>query len=109
MLVCSSSNGGDVSGIDMTPEIEITSFYEKWKSRGFSDDHIGKMLVELEEPEWSYWYARDVLHGRFPEGETEIASDAEWSYRYARDVLHARFPEGETAKGKPRRGNRDRL
>ena len=76
---------------------DFDSFYEKWKSRGFSDDHIGKMLVELEEPEWSYCYAQEVLHGRFPEGETAIASDAYWSYQYARDVLRGRFPEGETA------------
>ena len=80
-----------------TPISDFDSFYEKWKSRGFSDDHIGKMLVELEEPEWSYRYALKVLHGRFPEGETAIASDAEWSYCYALNVLHARFPEGETA------------
>ena len=57
------------------------------------------MLVELEEPEWSYRYALKVLHGRFPEGETAIASRAGWSYRYARNVL--KLPEQKAKKWKP--------
>lgn len=42
-------------------------------------------------PYWAYWYAREVLKGRFEEGESVIATDAEWSYYYACDVLNGRF------------------
>jgi hypothetical protein len=45
----------------------------------------------------AYWYAKDVLKGRFPEGEKAIATDPVVSYAYARDVLKARFQEGEVA------------
>jgi hypothetical protein len=40
-------------------------------------------------------YARNILHGRFPAGEAAIATDANNSYLYARYVLKGRFPEGE--------------
>jgi len=49
------------------------------------------------DPGWAYRYARDVLMGRFPEGEAAIATDPDWAYHYARDVLKGRFPEGEAA------------
>jgi hypothetical protein len=48
-------------------------------------------------PEEAYLYARDVLEGRFAEGESAIAQDAWYSYLYARYVLKGRFAEGEPA------------
>jgi len=47
--------------------------------------------------EWrlGYWYAQDVLKGRFLEGEVTIAQDGHLSYCYARNVLNGRFPERE--------------
>ena len=52
---------------------------------------------ELTDPEWAYLYARDVIGGRWPEGEAAIAKDPEWAYRYARYVVRGRWPEGEEA------------
>lgn len=42
-------------------------------------------------------YAEDVIHGRWPEGEALIATDANSSVQYATEVLHGRFPAGEPA------------
>jgi len=50
---------------------------------------------ELKDPEWAYYYARDVIEGRFPEGEEAIATNPWSAYRYARDVIKGRWPEGE--------------
>jgi hypothetical protein len=48
-------------------------------------------------PEWCYWYARNVLRGRWPEAEPAIAQNPEWAYWYAHNILRGRFPEGEPA------------
>jgi lambda repressor-like predicted transcriptional regulator len=52
------------------------------------------------EAKLAYYYARDVLNGRFPAGEAVIAKDAGLSYCYAKDVVKGRFPEGEAAIAK---------
>jgi hypothetical protein len=43
----------------------------------------------------AYRYARDVIKGRFLEGEPLIATDLNYSYRYARNILKGRWVEGE--------------
>ena len=66
---------------------------------------IGKNLKEIDvilkslskDPKWSFFYARNVIKGRFPEGEAALASEAEYAYRYAVTVINGRFPEGEAA------------
>jgi hypothetical protein len=45
--------------------------------------------------QWAYWYARDVIKGRWPEAEPVIRSDPEWAYRYALNVIKGRWPEAE--------------
>ena len=55
---------------------------------------------ELTDPEWAYLYARDVIGGRWPEGEAAIATDRKWAYMYAAHVICGRFPEGEEAIAK---------
>ena len=52
---------------------------------------------ELTSPLWAYVYARDVIGGRFPEGEATIATDPYVAYVYARDELKGRFPEAEAS------------
>jgi hypothetical protein len=44
---------------------------------------------------WSYYYARDVIKGRFPEGEAIIATEPGWALHYIRDVIQGRWPEAE--------------
>jgi hypothetical protein len=47
------------------------------------------------EPQLAYLYARDVLKGRFPAAEAILATDQYYAYVYAENVLHGRFPLGE--------------
>ena len=47
----------------------------------------------MTDPEWAYWYARDVMKQRWPEAEPTIRTDPYWAYRYALDVMETRWPE----------------
>jgi len=50
----------------------------------------------VSDPELSYEYAKDVLEGRFKEGEKAIATSPHIALVYALNILEgARFPEGE--------------
>lgn len=40
-------------------------------------------------------YARDIIKGRWPEGEAIIASDIYYAYYYSQVVIKGRFLEGE--------------
>jgi hypothetical protein len=51
-------------------------------------------------PHWAQYYAEDVIRGRFPEGEAAIATVPAPAYYYARDIIGGRFPEGEAAIAK---------
>ena len=46
--------------------------------------------------EWAYWYARHVIKGRWPEGESVIMTSLEWAHWYALDVIKGRWPEAES-------------
>lgn len=50
-------------------------------------------------PADAFEYSRDVISGRFPEGEDAISRDAYWSYRYAHEIVGGRWPKGEDAIG----------
>ena len=47
------------------------------------------------DPSVAEHYALNVIKGRFPEGEAAIATDPGWAYQYAVNVIKGRFPEGE--------------
>ena len=53
--------------------------------------------IILTSAEDSYWYARDVIKGRWPEAESIILTSSVDSYYYARDVIKERWPEAESA------------
>ncbi len=62
-----------------------------------------KLKKALRIPEEAYKYARDVIKGRWLEGEAVIASDPRYAFAYAITVIKGRFPEGEEAiAGNPR-------
>ena len=42
-------------------------------------------------------YAKEVIKGRWPEGEAAILRDPGTSVRYARDIIKGRWPEAEEA------------
>lgn len=58
-----------------------------------TDKEIAEAIKE--EAQAAYLHAKDVLKGRYPEGEDAIAKDAWYSIQYARNVLNERFEKGE--------------
>jgi hypothetical protein len=49
----------------------------------------------MKDPEWTYAYARSVIRGRWAEAEPHIMKDSEWAYSYAREVIQGRWAEAE--------------
>lgn len=43
----------------------------------------------------SYYYAKEVIKGRFKKGEKVISKNAAYSYQYAKDIIKGRFLEAE--------------
>lgn len=43
----------------------------------------------------AFMYAKEVIKGRWPEGEAAILRDPGTSVRYARDIIKGRWPEAE--------------
>ena len=57
------------------------------------DDGLEEICIFNAEQ--AYYYARNVIKGRWPEGEEVIKNDPIWAYYYARDVIKGRWAEGE--------------
>ena len=60
----------------------------------------GKINKDLEpylikDPRWAFYYARDIIKGRWKEAEQYIIEDSGWSYWYARDIIKGRWIEAE--------------
>jgi len=49
----------------------------------------------MKNPGTAYWYAREVIKGRWPEAEPLIMKDPGTAYNYANRVIRARWPEAE--------------
>ena len=49
--------------------------------------------IVLNNSWYSYFYARDVIKGRWIEAEDIIMTDSEDSFDYARDVIKGKLPE----------------
>ena len=50
-----------------------------------------------KDPEYAYYYAVNIIDGRWPEAEEAIANEPDFAYFYATDVIEGRWPEGEPA------------
>ena len=46
---------------------------------------------------WAFFYANNILNGRFELGEPTIARDGQWAYMYALYVIKGRWEIGEEA------------
>ena len=69
----------------------------------FREDKVffkeGKNWPELDiiiksiatDPEWAFYYAKNVIQGRWPEAEAVIATDSRWACNYAKRILKDRF------------------
>jgi len=66
----------------------------------YAKDIIGGRWPEAEptimiDPYCAYLYSRIVIGGRWPEGEPTIMKDPHYAYHYARDIIKGRWPEAE--------------
>jgi hypothetical protein len=52
-------------------------------------DHLHEKEIAKSNYKLAYWYAYE--HGKFPEGESEIAKNTLTSFYYTIDVLKDRF------------------
>ena len=82
------------------PKLEFIIFQDPRWSCCYAKNVINGRWAEgegviLRDPKWSYCYARDVIKGRWVEGEEVILQDPHWSYWYARDIIGGRWAEGE--------------
>jgi hypothetical protein len=51
--------------------------------------------VIMKDPEWAYFYARDVRKRPWPEAEPVIMTNPRWAYNYALGILKRPWPEAE--------------
>jgi len=84
------------------PDLErfILDQHNPYHTYLYAKDVIKGRWMEGEEeikkdPESAYYYARGVIKGRWLEGEEEIKKDPIWAYNYVREVIKGRWPEGE--------------
>jgi lambda repressor-like predicted transcriptional regulator len=79
--------------IPIVKDPELTYKYADWISKKKVKDEWEDIIAK--DAQYSFNYARYVLHGPFPKGEDTIAQDAFYSCSYAAEVLKGPFPKGE--------------
>lgn len=57
-------------------------------------------LASGKGAEWAYWYAKNIVNGRWKKAEKVISKNAKWAYCYAFDVIGGRWKLGENAISK---------
>jgi len=65
-------------------------YYKKTGKRCYKVEHI-----IMEDPTLAYWYALNVIEGRWEEAEPYIMKSPADAYWYAKDVIKGRWPEAE--------------
>ena len=49
----------------------------------------------VKDAKLAFYFAADIIQGRWPEAEPTIAKNAEWACCYAQYVIKGRWPEAE--------------
>jgi hypothetical protein len=68
----------------------------KWLTKIMSNcrnDELEQIIAT--DPQWAYYYAYDVIKGRWELGEPTIATDTLWAYMYAVTIIKERWEQGE--------------
>lgn len=66
------------------------------RAPGFvKDSRVERVLINSNDYESVYWYARHVIEGRWIDGEQCLSRSAQFSYLYAKHILNDRFELGE--------------
>jgi hypothetical protein len=59
------------------------------------DPQVEQTILNSENPKWAYWYAHDVIKGRWSEAEPVIMKGPKWAYFYTHDIIKGRWSEAE--------------
>ena len=93
-----------VSALDGKPWIEAEQIIanDAWWAFEYAQDVVGRgnETIEkgvLQNPKYTYLYARFVVKGQFLQGEEVISKDPRASMLYAQKVMGSRFIPGESA------------
>jgi len=57
---------------------------------------IEAVLKHKKAAYWLYWYAKNIIEGRWPEAEEYIMKNLEWTHCYTLDIIKDRWPEAES-------------
>jgi len=76
--------------------IKLSPGYAYWYAKNI----IKGRWLEAEEyikknPRWAYWYAKYIIKGRWLEAEEYIKKNPRWAYWYAEDIVKGRWKEAE--------------
>ena len=78
----------------MTVDLEDVDFEQLTVGR---DIDVCKLIEDMNKQGITralYFYARDIVKGRWPEAEPYIMEDPEWAHWYACNVIRGRWPLG---------------
>lgn len=53
-------------------------------------DDLIKNVNDQQKAFWAYWYAENVIKGRWEEGEPIIMKNLKWAFFYAENVIEGR-------------------
>ena len=70
----------------MTPE---EAYYKCWRNK--RDKNLE--IIIIKDPEYAYFYAKDVIKGRWKEAEQYIINDSRYAFYYATNVIRGKLPE----------------
>lgn len=77
------------------PALQYVTQIFRWGSSVSKEDLEPIKGLILKKPKLIYYYADNIMHGRWPEGEPIIAKDVEFAYNYALYVIRGPFKEAE--------------
>jgi len=90
----------------------MINFYKLYNKTGLDKEEYSLLIEKLldekytneisliehiikKNPKNAYWYAEDIIKGRWPEAEPVIMTRMLWAYRYAEAIIKGRWPEAE--------------
>jgi hypothetical protein len=87
---------GDILGVS---RIEFATAYEAYNYIIKNGTHF-REIIEAEEliaknPQYAFFYAKNIVRGRWLTGEPAILKNPEWCYNYVKEVVQERLPKCE--------------
>jgi len=76
--------------------IKLTRKLDQLQSEASAiEEELVSLAADAMTAKEAFYYAREVVKGRWPEAEKVIAADPKWAFYYASEVIKERWPEAE--------------